>query len=78
MKKRILNLLEVDCLLMLNWILDVRIWLLNRVIRLTEASISLLNTIIDRTSEKANEPARVDATDEPKGDGFLTPHHPEE
>lgn len=51
MKKRILNLLEVDCLLMLNQLLDVRIWLLKRVIRLTEASITLLGKVINYTSE---------------------------
>lgn len=66
MKKRILTLLEVEGLSVLIWLLDVRIWLLKRVIRLTEKSISLLKTIIDRTSKKANEPARAGNTDEPK------------
>lgn len=42
MKKRILTLLEVEGLSVLIWLLDARIWLLKRVIRLTEASISLL------------------------------------
>lgn len=47
MKKRILTLLEVEGLSVLIWLLDARIWLLKRVIRLTEASISLLGKVID-------------------------------
>ena len=47
MKKRIITLLEVVCLSVLIWLLDARIWLLKRVIRLTEASISLLGKVID-------------------------------
>lgn len=47
MKKRILTLLEVEGLSVLIWLLDARIWLLKRVIRLTEASISLLDKVID-------------------------------
>lgn len=42
MKKRILTLLEVEGLWVLIRLLDARIWLLKRIIRLTEASISLL------------------------------------
>ena len=47
MKKRILTLLEVEGLSVLIWLLDARIWLLKRVIRLTETSISLLGKVID-------------------------------
>lgn len=78
MKNRILNLIKVDCLLMLNWLMDVRIWFLKRAIRLTEASIALLGKVIDYTSEDTKRPACAGNADEPKGDGFSTPHHPEE
>ena len=47
MKRRILTGLEVEGLSMLIWVLHARIWLLKRVIRLTEASISLLGKVID-------------------------------
>lgn len=47
MKKRILTLLKVEGLSVLIWLLDARIWLLKRIIRLTEASISLLGKVID-------------------------------
>lgn len=67
MKKRILTLLEVEGLLVLIWLLDARIWLLKRIIRLTEASISLLDKVIDYKLEDENEPARAGNTDEPKG-----------
>ena len=67
MKKRILTLLEVEGLSVLIWLLDTRIWLLKRVIRLTEASISLLDKVIDYKLEDENEPARAGNTDEPKG-----------
>lgn len=67
MKKRILTLLEVEGLWVLIWLLDARIWLLKRIIRLTEASISLLDKVIDYKLEDENEPARAGNTDEPKG-----------
>ena len=67
MKKRILTLLEVEALFVLIWLLDARIWLLKRIIRLTEASISLLDKVIDYKLEDENEPARAGNTDEPKG-----------
>lgn len=67
MKKRILTLLEVEGLFVLIRLLDARIWLLKRIIRLTEASISLLDKVIDYKSEDENEPARAGNTDEPKG-----------
>lgn len=67
MKKRILTLLEVEGLFVLIWLLDARIWLLKRIIRLTEASISLLDKVIDYKLEDENELARAGNTDEPKG-----------
>lgn len=67
MKKRILTLLKVEGLFVLIWLLDARIWLLKRIIRLTEASISLLDKVIDYKLEDENEPARAGNTDEPKG-----------
>ena len=67
MKKRILTLLEVEGLFVLIWLLDARIWLLKRIIRLTEASISLLDKVIDYKLEDENEPARAGNTDEPNG-----------
>ena len=67
MKKRILTLLEVEGLFVLIWRLDARIWLLKRISRLTEASISLLDKVIDYKLEDENEPARAGNTDEPKG-----------
>lgn len=33
---------------------------------------------VDSLPRKTKRPARVRSTDEPKGDGFSTPHHPEE
>ena len=33
---------------------------------------------VDSLPRKSKRPARVRSTDEPKGDGFSTPHHPEE
>lgn len=33
---------------------------------------------VDSLPRKPKRPARVRSTDEPKGDGFSTPHHPEE
>lgn len=54
MKKRILTLLEVEGLSVLIWLLDARIWLLKRIIRLTEASISAHNRT--RTENRVTKP----------------------
>lgn len=44
----------------------------------TIAADDMREILEDADDMNAKRPARVDTTDEPKGDGFLYPHHPEE